>query len=230
MASAVALTHGRLAVSNRFGINKNRKFLFFSRTFVLFVTWKEQILGLIADDKSSYLLDELDKPLCILLDTDVVQINEGWLILESVLLCLCVICCMRTLTHKHTRIRHSVGGCVSVVAAYPLHGASGKPSACQSSPQFQDVDASIFVEVQLVKQLSPMFLSLRVPIVGSTVLTAGPREPGPLEPHVWSQTESSWQDTRALIRNELFKKKKAKNEDHILFKGPYYGKNTPNIS
>lgn len=49
-----------------------------------------------------------------------------------------------------------------VLLAHPLHRAAGKPSACQSDPQLKDVNASIFVEVQLVKQLSPSCLSVLV--------------------------------------------------------------------
>lgn len=76
-----------------------------------------------------------------------------------------------------------------VLLAYLLQGASGKPSACQSCPQLKDVNASIFVEVELIKQLSPAFLPVLVRTGGFAVLAARPREPSPLGSHNWCQSE-----------------------------------------
>lgn len=73
---------------------------------------------------------------------------------------------------------------------YLLQGALGNPFAFESGPQLSHVDAPVFVDVQLVKQLSPKFLSLRVSTSRAAVLTEGLGEPGPQEPHVWSHTVS----------------------------------------
>lgn len=71
--------------------------------------------------------------------------------------------------------------------SYPLHGGFGKPSPRQSGPQFTDVDASIFVEVQLIKQLTPALLSLLIWTGGSDVLAECSGKPSPLWGHSWSQ-------------------------------------------
>lgn len=73
---------------------------------------------------------------------------------------------------------------------YLLQGAPGNPFACQSSSQLSDVDAPVFVDVQLVKKLSPKLLSLRVSACRAALLTEGLGEPGPQEAHVWSHSVS----------------------------------------
>lgn len=75
--------------------------------------------------------------------------------------------------------------CVSVLLSYRLQGAFGKPSTCQPCPQFTDVKVSIFVEVQLVKQLSPALLPVLIRTGGFSILTAHPRDPSTLGSHSW---------------------------------------------
>lgn len=77
----------------------------------------------------------------------------------------------------HCMVSQETCRCVWCMCPYPLHRATGKSSACQPCPQFKDVYASIFVEVQLVKQLSPALLSLLVWTKGFTFLAVRPREP-----------------------------------------------------
>ena len=76
-----------------------------------------------------------------------------------------------------------------VLLSYLLQGAFGKPSACEPGSQLSDVDVSIFVDVQLIKQLSPALLPVQVRTIGFTVLAARPRDP--LGSHNWCQSESA---------------------------------------
>ena len=85
----------------------------------------------------------------------------------------------------------SLCGVLCVLLSYPLQGALGKPPACQPCPQFTDVDVSIFVEVQLIEQLSPALLPLLARTGRPAALAVRPREPSPWGCHSWCQSESA---------------------------------------